>query len=160
MNPEKVISLLENLEIEFVRHDHPPVYTIEQSKDHWAAVTGMHCKNLFLRDNKGKRHYLLCAEAYKPIDLKELSRSVGQRLGFASPKRLMTYLGLEPGSVSPFGLINDNDSVVQVMLDQDILSADLVNFHPNVNTITLGIAPSGLKKYIEHCGNSFTYVKL
>lgn len=160
MNPSKVFEVLEELKIEYTRYDHPPVFTIEESKDHWASVNGMHCKNLFLRDNKGKRHYLLCAEAHKLIDLKALSASIGQRLGFASAKRLMQYLGLEPGSVSPFGLINDESSVVQVMLDSDIRSADLVNFHPNVNTITLGVQPSNLEKYIQHCGNSFTYVDL
>ncbi len=160
MNPSDVYTTLEQLDIDYIRHDHPPVFTISESKDHWSTVTGMHCKNLFLRDNKGKRHYLLCAEAHKPIDLKALGASIGQRLGFASPQRLMQYLGLEPGSVSPFGLINDTASTVQVMLDRDILSADIVNFHPNINTVTLGIHPTDLEKYILHCGNSYEYVQL
>lgn len=160
MNPSKVFDVLKELNIDYIEHNHPPIFTIEESKDHWASVNGMHCKNLFLRDNKGKRHYLLCAEAHKPIDLKALSAEIGQRLGFASSKRLLQYLGLEPGSVSPLGLINDESSVVQVMLDRDIQSADLVNFHPNVNTATLGIHPSDLEKYILHCGNSFTYIDL
>jgi len=160
MNPSKVFDVLKNLNIDYTEHNHSPIFTIEESKDHWASVKGMHCKNLFLRDNKGKRHYLLCAEAHKAIDLKALSAEVGQRLGFASPKRLMQYLRLEPGSVSPFGLINDDDAVVQVMLDSEIKDVELVNFHPNVNTATLGIHPTDLEKYIRHCGNSFTYVDL
>jgi len=160
MNPDKVYQALQALHVQYVQHEHPPIYTIEESKEHWASVQGMHCKNLFLRDNKGRKHYLLCAEAHKQIDLKALSASMGERLGFASPKRLMKYLGLEPGSVSPFGLINDKDCEVQVMLDAEIQSADIVNFHPNINTATLGIAPSDLEKYIAHCGHDFRYVAL
>lgn len=160
MNPKKVIQTLQVLEISYVEHHHPPIFTIDESKEHWANVDGMHCKNLFLRDNKGKKHYLLCAEANKSIDLKALSASMGERLGFASPKRLMKYLGIKPGSVSPFGLINDTDHEVQVMLDAEIQSADIVNFHPNVNTSTLCIAPSDLERYIRHCGNTFEYIDL
>ncbi len=160
MNPAKVFETLKEISVDYSEHDHPPIFTIEQSKEHWASVEGMHCKNLFLRDNKGKRHYLLCVEAHKAVDLKALGAKMGQRLGFASPKRLLQYLGLEPGSVSPFGLINDKDCLVQVMLDSEIQSAKLVNFHPNVNTKTLGIKPDDLEKYIQHCGHSFSYVEL
>ena len=158
MNSSKVFEVLKELNIDYIEHHHPPIYTIQESKDHWVSVKGMHCKNLFLRDNKGKRHFLLCVEAHKEIDLKTLGATMGQRLGFASPKRLMQYLGLEPGSVSPFGLINDTQSEVQVMLDQDIRNEDIVNFHPNVNTATVGIHPTALEKYIMYCGNDFTYV--
>jgi len=160
MNPDKVFQILQELDIQYTHHEHPPIYTIEDSKEHWSTVDGMHCKNLFLRDNKGRKHYLLCAEANKQIDLKALSASMGERLGFASPKRLMKYLGIKPGAVSPFGLINDLDNEVQVMLDVEIQSADIVNFHPNVNTVTLGISSADLERYIKHCGNDFSYVDL
>lgn len=160
MNPDIVLDKLRELDIAYTQHHHPEVATIDEAKQYWSDIQGMHCKNLFLRDNKGRKHYLLCVEADKHVDLKALSASMGERLGFASPKRLMKYLGLKPGSVSPFGLMNDNDSHVQVMLDGEMNSSALVNFHPNVNTSTLSISPAGLEKFIQHCGNSFRYVEL
>jgi Ala-tRNA(Pro) deacylase len=105
---QKVYRTLDKLDIPYVRHEHPPVYTVEEAEQHWENITGAHCKNLFLRNKKGNRHYLLVLDSSKRADLKTLEKQLGEdRLSFASPERLMRYLGLEVGAVSPFGLIND-----------------------------------------------------
>ena len=105
------------------------------------ASTATHCKNLFLRNQKGNRHYLVVLEHSKRADLKAVADQIGDgKLSFASPERLMTHLGLTPGSVSPFGLINDRDHAVRVVLDRDLKSADALAFHPNINTATFVIA--------------------
>jgi Ala-tRNA(Pro) deacylase len=109
----KVYEVLRSLDIPFEVHHHPPVYTVEEAEKHWESVKGTHCKNLFVRNKKGNRHYLVILESSKRADFKELNRQLGEdRLSFASPERLKRFLGLEPGAVSPFGLINDSDKEV------------------------------------------------
>ncbi len=159
MDEQKVYETLEELEIAYTKHKHPPVYTVEEAEQHWENITGVHCKNLFLRNKKGKNHYLVVVESTKRVDLKSLTRRIGEdRLSFASPERLMRYLGLEPGAVSPFGLINDLEKAVLVIVDQDLKEATLVNFHPNVNTATVGISFADFQKFLAHCGNSIRYL--
>ena len=154
---QKVFDVLNGLGIKFVQYEHPAVYTVEQANQHWQNISGLHCKNLFLRDKKGRKHYLVVVESSKTVDIKALNSQLEERLSFASPQRLMKYLGLEPGSVSPFGLINDADKAVHVILDEDIKQADQVNFHPNVNTITLGISRTDFDTFLRNCGNTITY---
>jgi len=150
----KVYEVLKSLEIPFEVHFHPPVYTVEEAEEHWGDVKGTHCKNLFVRNKKGNRHYLVILESSKRADLKELNRQLGEdRLSFASPERMMRFLGLEPGAVSPFGLINDSGKEVQVVVDKDLKTADWVSFHPNVNTATLTLSFEDFERYLEWCGN-------
>jgi Ala-tRNA(Pro) deacylase len=105
---DEVLAVLNFLAIPFTLHEHPPVYTVDEANRYWGAVSGAHCKNLLLRNRKGTRHYLVIVLSLKSPDLKALTGSLGEdRLSFASPERLMKFLGLPPGSVSPFGLIND-----------------------------------------------------
>ena len=93
------------------------------------------------------------------MDLKALTSRLGEdRLSFASPERMMRYLGLEPGAVSPFGLINDRENAVVVVIDQDLKEASHVNFHPNVNTATVGITFADFEKFLTHCGNPIRYL--
>ena len=160
-NEQKVHEVLEKLDISYIRHEHPPVFTVEQAEQHWENITGAHCKNLFLRNKKGNRHYLVVLESSKKVDLKALNSQLGEdRLSFASPERLMRYLGLETGAVSPFGLINDAQNEAQVIIDQDLRNAEHVNFHPNVNTATVGISFADFEKFLSWCGNSVRYLKL
>ena len=159
MDEAKVFEVLKRLDIPYVRHDHPPVYTVEQAEEHWEEIQGAHCKNIFARNKKGNRHFLIIIEHKKRIDLKTLSMRLGQsRLSFASPERLKRYLGLEPGAVSPFGLINDRDHEVQVLIDEDLKKAETVNFHPNVNTATVGISFSDFSKFLKDCGNPLVFI--
>ena len=151
----KVYEVLKSLEIPFEVHHHPPVYTVEEAEEHWETVKGTHCKNLFVRNKKGNRHYLVILESSKRADLKDLNRQLGEdRLSFASPERMMRFLGLEPGAVSPFGLINDSGKEVQVVVDKDLRTANWVSFHPNVNTATLTLSFEDFERYLEWCGNS------
>jgi Ala-tRNA(Pro) deacylase len=154
----RVYDVLEKLGISFTRHEHPPVFTVEQAEQHWKGVEGAHVKNLFLRNKKGNRHYLVILEHTKNADLRKLSEKLREdRLSFGSPERLKRILGLEPGSVSPFGLINDSQKEVSVVIDQDLMSAERVNFHPNINTATVGISTADFERFLAWAGNRVRY---
>ena len=153
-NGKEVLLFLEKLNITYTRHEHPPVYTVEEASRYYDQMKGAQCKNLFLRNNKGNRHYLVILEDSKRADLKQLAEKVGEsKLSFASAKRLFKYLGVEAGSVSAFGLINDRNKEVVVVLDKDLQNEDWINFHPNVNTATLTISRDDFMRYLGHCGN-------
>jgi Ala-tRNA(Pro) deacylase len=151
---QKLYDLFETLEIKFTRHEHPPVYTVDEAKQYWQGIEGAHAKNLFLRNNKGNQHYLVVLEENKTADLTGLSMKLAAgKLSFASERRLMDHLGLETGAVSPFGLINDTHKAVTVVIDRDLTKEPLVNFHPNVNTATVTLTYSDFEKFLAHCGN-------
>ncbi|HEX2695341.1 MAG TPA: prolyl-tRNA synthetase associated domain-containing protein [Acidobacteriota bacterium] len=155
----EVLACLEAMGIPYVRHEHPPVATVAEAEKYWTGLRGAHCKNLFLRNNKGNRHYLVVAEASRRVDLKALTRTLGEdRLSFASPERLKRYLGLEAGSVSPFGLVHDSEKEVRVVVDVGLRDAGKVNFHPNVNTATLEISFGDFERFLARCGNRVEYV--
>ncbi|MGD8537028.1 MAG: prolyl-tRNA synthetase associated domain-containing protein [Candidatus Aminicenantes bacterium] len=157
---QKVYETLNKLDISYIRHEHPPVFTVEEAEQHWENITGAHCKNLFLRNKKGNRHYLVVLDSSKRADLKALERQLGEdRLSFASPERMMRYLGLEVGAVSPFGLINDTQKEVQVIIDQDLKGADSINFHPNVNTATIGLSFSDFERFLSFCGQPIRFLR-
>jgi Ala-tRNA(Pro) deacylase len=156
-----VIARLSELAIPFTRHEHPPVATVEEASAHWAGIEATHCKNLFLRNQKGSRHYLVVLTASKKADLKAVAEQIGDgKLSFASPERLMTHLGLTPGSVSPFGLINDREHAVRVVLDRDFQTAERLAFHPNINTRTFTIAATDFKTFLDASGNHIQHVTI
>ncbi|MBT8189413.1 MAG: prolyl-tRNA synthetase associated domain-containing protein [Bacteroidia bacterium] len=156
---EKVYNFLAKLEIGYIEFTHPPVYTVEEATEHWGELKGIHCKNLFLRNRRGRQHYLVVLESSKQVDIKKLNEELGERLSFASPERLMKHLSIEPGSVSPFGLINDLEHHVIVVLDSDVADAEMVNFHPNVNTITLGLTKDDFRKYLQATQNHVVEIR-
>ena len=157
----KVLETLDNLGIVYGRHEHPPVATVEEAEKYWGSIQGTHCKNLFLRNKRGNRHYLVVAAVDKAVDLKRLNALLGEdRLSFASPERLMRWLGLEPGSVSPFGLINDASHQVDVICDEALKSSAGLGFHPNINTATLEIALADFEKFLASRGNTVRWLKL
>jgi Ala-tRNA(Pro) deacylase len=154
----RVYEVLEKLGIPFVRHEHPPVFTVEEAEKHWTGIEGAHCKNLFLRNKKWNRHYLVVIESAKQADLRKLNAVLGEdRLSFASAERLRKHLGLDPGAVSPFGLINDGSREVTVVIDQDLRRASRVNFHPNVNTATVGIGFADFERFLAWTGHRVLY---
>jgi Ala-tRNA(Pro) deacylase len=156
-----VYEALERLGIQYDVHEHPPVFTVEEALAHWAGIEATHCKNLFLRNKKGTRHYLVVAEHSKPVRLDALVAHLGDdRLSFGSPDRLQRYLGLTPGSVSPFGILNDANKEVLVVVDSDLRGAARVGFHPNVNTATVVIRGQDFERFLEASGNVVKYVKL
>ena len=151
---ETVVARLRELGIAFTRHEHPPVATVEEASAHWADIDATHCKNLFLRNQRGNRHYLVVLTASKKADLKAVADQIGDgKLSFASPERLMTHLGVTPGSVSPFGLINDREHLVRVVLDRDFETAARLAFHPNINTLTFTVAAADFRAFLAGCGN-------
>jgi len=156
-----VAARLRELGIPFDRKEHPPVATVEEAAAHWADIDATHSKNLFLRNQKGDRHYLLVIEHTKRADLRKVADQIGDgKLSFGSPERLMTHLGLTPGSVSPFGLINDRSHSVRVVLDRDLKSAVRLSFHPNINTATLTISAADFQKFLDACGNTVQSVSV
>jgi Ala-tRNA(Pro) deacylase len=156
-----VLEALDRLGIAYVRHEHPPVATVEEAEKHWSGLKGAHCKNLFLRNYKGNRHYLVIAPVARGIDLKRLNAALGEdRLSFASPERLRRWLGLEPGSVSPFGLINDEARHVRVVCDEALRTSPALGFHPNVNTATLEISFADFERFLASRGNSVRWLEL
>jgi Ala-tRNA(Pro) deacylase len=157
----KVLDVLDSLGIAYVRHEHPPVFTVEDADKYWTELRGTHCKNLFLRNKKGNRHYLVVAPTSREIDLRGLNKTLGEdRLSFGSPERLARCLGLEPGSVSPFGLINDAEKEVRVIIDQDLRGSGFLGFHPNINTVTLDISFADFERFLSWTGNDIRYLDL
>lgn len=158
-NEAPVFALLAELGIAFTRHEHPPVATVEEAERHWTGIDATHCKNLFLRNQKGDRHYLVILQHLKRADLRAVADQIGDgKLSFASPERLVTHLGLTPGSVSPFGLMNDATRQVRVVLDRDLKSAERISFHPNINTATLTLRFADFLRFLDACGNPVQYV--
>jgi Ala-tRNA(Pro) deacylase len=156
-----VLDALDALGIGYVRHEHPPVATVEEAEKHWSGLRATHCKNLFLRNYKGTRHYLVIAPVTRGIDLRRLTGQLGEdRLSFASPERLKRWLGVEPGSVSPFGLINDETRGVEVVCDLSLRASAALGFHPNVNTATLEIALADFERFLAWRGNAVRWLEL
>ena len=152
-SPATLLARLDALGIAYARHDHPPLYTVEESKALRGDLPGGHCKNLFLRDLKGAMWLVVCLED-RAIDLKALGALLGGvRLSFGSADRLLRVLGVVPGAVSPFALVNDVEVAVQVILDRAMLEHRPLNYHPLVNTTTIAVAPEDLVRFVESCGH-------
>ncbi len=151
--PEALLARLDSLGIATRTVRHPAVYTVEQARQHRLDMVGGFSKNLFVRNKKG-RMWLLVLEEGRQVDLKTLARRVGAgRFSFASRERLQRYLGLEPGSVTPFGVINDHEGAVTVVVDQGLLALAPLHFHPLTNTMTTAIAPRDLLRFLAETGH-------
>ncbi|MEL7565066.1 MAG: prolyl-tRNA synthetase associated domain-containing protein [Dehalobacterium sp.] len=158
---QKVYDILAQLNINYEKHEHMPVYTMEELNLVDFGIKGEDCKNLFIKNRKGDQHFLVIVPSAKRIDLKKLGEEIGATgLSFASEERLKKYLGLTAGAVSPFGLINDIDKEVNVVVDQSLTAVDYVNFHPNVNTATLTLAAHDFFRFLHWCQNKILYVNL
>ena len=152
-SPEALLARLESLGIGSRTVVHPPVFTVEQAKALRGELPGHHIKNLFLRNKKGAMWLVVCLEDRR-IDLKALATALGAgRFSFGSAERLMTYLGVEPGSVTPFAAINDTNFQVQVVLDTAVTAGGPVNCHPLVNYRTTAIAPADLIRFLDSTGH-------
>jgi len=155
-HPEEqpVLARLRELGIAYERFEHPPVATAEAAGEYWAKIAAVHCKNLFLRNQKGTRHYLVILEHTKRADLRAVADQIGDgKLSFASPERLLNYLGVTPGSVSPFGLLHDRRHEVRLYLDRELREAAHISFHPNINTATLVIGRADFDRFLASTGH-------
>ena len=157
MAPDSVAELLAFLkrhQIDYVRQDHPPVFTVEEALRHVPPLPGAHTKNLFLRDRKGLRHFLVVVGYDKTVDLKALTGVLGvSKLGFSSPERLQRYLGVDPGSVSMMGLFNDKEADVELVVERGLWSAEAFQCHPLTNTSTIVIAKDDLIRFLDITGH-------
>jgi Ala-tRNA(Pro) deacylase len=157
----EVISYLNDLNIPFELHEHPPVPTVEEALPYWKDIDATHCKNLFFRNHKGNRHYLVILDHRRQLNIKDLEQKLKQgKISFASPKRMERYLGLGAGSVSAFGIINDHENHVHIFLDEALQSATRISFHPNENNATLVISFASFLRFLETSGNSFEFIAL
>ncbi len=158
---QQVFDKLNALGIPYEAQYHPPTPTIEDVLKYWKDTDALHCKNLFFRNHKGNRHYLVIFDCRQNLSIHELEKMLKQgKLSFASEKRLNKYLGVKPGSVSPFGLINDTEKQVTVFIDKNLLGADRLSFHPNDNTCSLAISLKDFIKYLDTQGNSYSFLEL
>ena len=158
---EKVFKVLEKLEIKYHLTNHPPVPTVEEASKYWADLDSAHCKNLFFRNHKGNKHYLVLLDHRESLAIKDLEQRLKQgKISFASDKRLDKYLGLIAGSVSPFGLINDEENHVHLFIDQNLKKSGRISFHPNDNRATLVITFEDFIKYLDWTGNTYEFIQL
>ena len=156
---QPVLARLAQLDIPFDRYEHPPIATGDEGLEHWAGIDAVHCKNLFLRNQKGTRHYLVILPVTRRAELRFVADQIGDgKLSFASPERLMMYLGVTPGSVSPFGLIHDQEHHVRVFLARELKAAEKVSFHPNINTRTLVLTFEDFEKFLAATWNVIRFI--
>ena len=156
-----IYKFLDSINVTYERFDHPAVYTVSEAKKLSPEMDGASTKNLFLRDKKGIRHFLVVVPQDKQVDLKELSSILeASRLSFASPDRLKKYLGIEPGSVSILALLNDPEKTVEIFVDNELWNAEIILCHPLVNTSTLAITRDGIKQFLEKTGHNLMLVEI
>ena len=158
---QAVLSYLREHDIPFECYNHPEGKTIEEAKRWWKDDGSVHCKNIFMRNHKGNKHYLVIMDARHDMDIHDIEHQLHQgKLSFASPERMMKYLGVRPGSVSLFTLVNDVNHEVILFVDKQLLEAEKVSFHPNDNTASLVISRDDMLKFIKSIGNQYEFMEL
>jgi Ala-tRNA(Pro) deacylase len=146
----EIFAFLQDHQISFERHDHPPVFTCEEADRLVPPLPGAKTKNIFLRDKKGTAHFLLIVNAAKQVDLRLLPAVLGSdKFSLASPERLRKYLGIEPGAVSLLAVINDVQGAVQVVIDRSLWDEPAFLCHPLTNTSTLVISRNDVEKFLK-----------
>lgn len=157
---EELLDVLTQIGIEYTNHEHPAVYTVEEADRHHEGIDGAHSKNLFFKDKK-KNLFLVVTLSDKSIKIKEVAKKIGAKSpSFGKPDLLSEVFGVIPGAVTPFAVINAGRHKVNVVLDEEMMENELLNFHPLVNTATTTIASKDLIKFMEHCNQDFDIVRL
>ena len=157
---KELLTVLDQINIEYTNHEHPAVFTVEEANLHHKGIDGVHSKNLFFKDKK-KNLFLVVTLSDKPIVIKEMAKKIGAKSpSFGKPDLLGKVLGVIPGSVTPFAVINANSHDIKVILDEEMMENELLNFHPLVNTATTTIASKDLIKFMEHCNQAFEIIRL
>jgi len=160
-NKEKVYKYLDEHNIAYSVTEHPPIHTIDALDEYDIPNKDKIAKNLFLRNDNGKKHYLITIKQDKKVDLRDLREKIGSsRLSFASEERLMDQLGLTKGSVTPLGVINNHSTNVEVYFDEDLVDEEVIGVHPNENDATVWLSYQSIKKIIESKGNIFGTVNV
>lgn len=156
----ETLRWLDEKEIKYNLVEHPAAYTIEDMDSFSLTEYGFVWKNLFLRDAKGKRHFLVSLDGHKTVDLKTLGETLGTKLSFASEERLGKYLNLTKGAVTPLGVLYDKEAVVEVILDRELASHQVVGVHPCVNTATVFMNYDDLLDLIRQNGNPISFIDI
>ncbi len=160
---EKVLKALQDMGIAYELYEHPAAPTVEIAKEFWNELPDgvQHCKNLFFRNHKGNRHYLVIVDCDRNLAIRDLEQRLHQgKLSFASEERMLKYLGLSPGSVSLFGLLNDTGHHVHVFLDKNLERASRISFHPNDNTASVVISHDDFLRFLQQSGNTYEFLEL
>lgn len=156
-----IYKKLEELNIQFKYFEHPPIPTIELAKIHKKGIDATHCKNIFLRNHKGSKHFFVILEQSKDVNIRQLELLLKQgKLSFASEKRLKKYLNLKPGSVSPLSLVNDLENNTHIFIDTQLQNVEKMSFHPGIDSASIVIPNEGLINFLNNIGNSFEYIDL
>jgi len=156
-----IYEVLDNGNIEYQRYDHPPVFTVEDVHRLTPDLPGAKTKNLFFRDKKGNRHFLVVVPADKRVDLKALPTVLeSSKISFGSPDRLMEHLGITPGSVSLLAIVNDQENKVEVIIDESLWTSEAFQFHPLVNTSTLVISRDNIKRFLDATGHEVKIMEI
>jgi len=158
---EKLYQLLDDLKISFEYIEHPEAPTIEIARQYWQGHDAKHCKNLFFRNHKGNQHYLVIMDCDCNMDIHSIEKLLHQgKLSFASEKRMIQYLGVLPGSVTPFGLINDIAHHVHVFIDANLQWAKRLSFHPCINTASLIITKDDFIRFMNYTQNRYEWLEV
>ena len=158
---DKVLKQLEDWNIAYRLYTHPPLPTAADAMAYWKDIEAQHCKNLFFINHKGNRHYLVVFDWKRDLPIHRIEKMLRQgKLTFASPQRMMRYLGVEPGSVSPFGLLNDTENHVVLFLDNKLKEAEEISFHPNDNRYTAVISKTDFFRFLELVGNAHVFLDI
>ncbi len=154
---DQLLALLSQLQIPFTRYDHPAVFSCDESLKLCPPMPGSHTKQLLMKA-KNKEIYVLAIVMHdKRVDTRALAKEIGvQSFSFATPEKMLELLGVTPGSVTPFGLIHDQNHVIQIVVDEDAWNIGKFLFHPLVNTATLSIDKAGFETFLKHTGHGFT----
>ncbi|MCP3945151.1 MAG: prolyl-tRNA synthetase associated domain-containing protein [Desulfobacteraceae bacterium] len=157
---EELLKILSDIDIKYTNHEHPAVFTVEEAALHHEGIQGVHSKNLFFKDKK-KNLFLVVTLANKSIKIKELAKKIGAKSpSFGKPDLLMDALGVIPGAVTPFAAVNIAAHEITIILDEEMLENELLNFHPLVNTATTTITPLDLVKFLKHCHRAPEIIRL
>jgi len=147
--------------IPYERYDHEPVFTCEQAERAVPPIAAAHTKNLFLRDKKGQRHWLLVTLCSKAVDLKQVAEAIGaDKLSLGSPERLARHLGVTPGAVTILALINDPGHAVELVVDHDVWQAPAIRAHPLVNSATLSIPQPDVRRFLTATGHEARVIQV
>ena len=158
---QAVFDYLDRHAIRYTYYEHPEAPTIEIARQYWHADGSKHCKNLFFRNHKGNRHYLVCFDCEQSMAIHDLEQRLHQgKLSFASEQRMEPWRGLRPGSVAPFGLINDPEQHVHLFLDANLRHYPSLSIHPNDNRATVVIEQGEFLHYLAAVGNSYEFIEL
>ncbi len=153
-SPDDLYALFGQLDVPFRVHAHPPLHTVEESRHLRGQIPGAHCKSLFLKDRKERLFLVVCLE-HRRLNMKWLQGVLGcARLSFGRPEQLHRVLGVLPGAVTPFALINDREARrVRVGLDAEMMRSELLNYHPLHNEATITLAREDFERFLAHCGH-------